>query len=197
MAYKEYKGFYSDFTNEEKKGSKAADKTKKLSSYKLKAIYAKEDLSGWAIVEPQNKKKSLILEQNSKLDGYILTKLFKDYIIFQKNNIEYKLEIIKNKNMKYEIQRVDSKKEKIIAKGNNIKLQRNYLNQYVNDVEKVWENIKISDFKKDGKLDGFKINKINRNSVFTKLGLKKGDIIKSINGNRLKSYADAFKVYNI
>ena len=46
------------------------------------------------------------------------------------------------------------------------------------------------------KIEGFKIERINKDSAFAKLGLKEGDIIKSVNNSVLESYADAFKVYN-
>jgi len=48
---------------------------------------------------------------------------------------------------------------------------------------------------KDGKIDGFKINRIANKSIFKELGLRKGDIIKGVNNIILKSYADAFKLY--
>ena len=48
----------------------------------------------------------------------------------------------------------------------------------------------------DGKIDGFIIKKIAENSDFIKLGLKEGDIMKSVNNNKLTSYAEALNVFN-
>ena len=39
------------------------------------------------------------------------------------------------------------------------------------------------------------ITYIKSGTIFSRLGLKAGDTIKSINNNPLKSYADAFGVY--
>ncbi len=199
LTYSEYKGFYSQGSNislgNEIKSQVGS--IKKLSDYRLKAIYAKEDLSGWIIVENIKNNDSLILEQDSNLDNYILKKLYKNYVIFLRDEVEYKLVIPEDSSIKYEMQRINNNvEEKVIVNGNKVKLERSYLNQYVTNIEKVWNNIAISDYKTNGKLDGFIVNKINKSSVFAKLGLKKGDIIKSVNGNKLKSYADAFKVYN-
>ncbi len=198
LYYGDYKGFYSQKNISKKVEIKKNKNIKKLSDYTLKAIYAKGNSSGWIIVEQNKNKKSIILEQNSKLDGYILKKFFKNYVVFERNALEYKLVIPKNENIKYEIEELDENnlKEKVIVSGNNVRLERNYLNEYVTNIEKIWNNIAISDYKEDGKLAGFIVNKVNRKSVFAKLGLKKGDIIKAINGNELKSYADAFKIYN-
>ncbi len=198
LYYGDYKGFYSQKDITKKVEVKKKRDIKKLSDYSLKAIYAKSDLSGWVIVEQNKSQKSIILEQNSKLDDYVLKKLFKNYVVFEKNDTEYKLAMPKNKNVKYEIESTDenSIKEKVVVSGNSVRLERSYLNSYVTNIEKIWNNIAISDYKENGKLAGFKVMKINKKSAFAKLGLKKGDIIKAINGNDLKSYADAFNIYN-
>ena len=63
-------------------------------------------------------------------------------------------------------------------------------------MEKIWNNISIKEIQNENKIEGFKIERINKDSAFAKLGLKEGDIIKSVNNSVLESYADAFKVYN-
>ena len=67
--------------------------------------------------------------------------------------------------------------------------------KYRKDFKSIWKNISIREVVKDGKIDGFLIQRIKSGSIFSKLGLKEGDVIKSVNNNRLKSYADAFKIY--
>lgn len=45
------------------------------------------------------------------------------------------------------------------------------------------------------KIKGFKVNFVKRGSDFSKLGLKRGDIIKSLNGEELTDYNRAFEFY--
>jgi general secretion pathway protein C len=45
------------------------------------------------------------------------------------------------------------------------------------------------------KIVGFRVRKIKKNSMFSKLGLRKEDIITHVNDKPLKSYGDAFKIY--
>ena len=59
----------------------------------------------------------------------------------------------------------------------------------------IWNNIEIIEIKNGEIIDGFKINRVNKDSVFTKIGLKEGDIIKMVNNSIISSYADALKVY--
>ncbi len=197
LAYKKYDGFYLSKSLMKKETKKEMNRGS-LSDYLLKAIYSTTSNAGWIIV--QKNSKSHILSQNEELDGYTLIKLFKNFVIFEKNNKEFKLEMKKDdeKNTSYEINRTTNsgKKEDIIVDEGSVRVKRSYLNSYVQDIDKVWKNISIQEIRTNGKIDGFKVLNVNKNSVFTKLGLKKGDIIKSVNNNVLGSYSDAFRVYN-
>ena len=199
LAYQKYSGFYSKMKVKDKKEKKPVkkDNIQTLSKYQLKAIYSTQSNSGWIIVQAKNSKDSIILAKDEKLDGYILTKLYKNFVIFENNSKEFKLELPKEKDINYKVEKNESnKKEVITVNEDNVSVKRDYLNTYVNDLDKVWKDISIKDIRKDGSIEGFKVFKVNKNSVFGKLGLKQNDIIKSVNGTRIKSYADAFKIYN-
>ncbi len=198
LAYKKYDGFYLSNLTVLTNKPKVIDR-KSLSDYLLKGIYSTSSNSGWIIVQDKNKSKSHILSQNEKLDGYVLTKLFKNFVIFEKNEKEFKLEMKKtnDKNIGFKMtQNIGGMEENIVVDSSGVRVKRDYLNTYVQDIDKVWNNIAISEIRKNGKIDGFKVLNVNKNSVFNKLGLKKGDVIKSVNNSVLGSYADAFRVYN-
>ncbi|XOB63363.1 hypothetical protein ACMC56_06030 [Campylobacterota bacterium DY0563] len=198
IEYKNYSGFYSSTATvvNNRVDNRTNISLDSLSKYVLKAIYSTTTNSGWIIIESKSSKDTTILQQLDEFNGYTLTKLYKKYVIFEKNAKEYKLELPKEENLTYGIENNDSIKENIVVKDGSVAVQRDYLNTYVNDLGKVWKDIAIQEIRQNGKIDGFKINGVNKNSVFQKLGLKKNDIIKSVNGNVLKSYADAFKIYN-
>lgn len=200
LRYEKYDGFYSKVASIKtvKANEKVQKKSiEKLSKYQLKAVYSTNSNGGWAVIQEKSSNKSTVLEQYQKFNGYTLTKLYKDFVIFEKNLKEFKIELPSEENISYEVQkRTPLGNENLIVSENSVRIKRNYLNTYVNDIDKVWQDIAINDIRKNGKIEGFKVQKINKNSVFGKLGLKENDIIKAINGSTLSSYADAFKVYN-
>ncbi|QKF68002.1 type II secretion/transformation system, C protein [Arcobacter venerupis] len=198
LDYKKY-AFYSNIKNIEKKVDDTNSKqiVQTLSKYNLKAIYFRSNDEGWITIEEKSGDKSYILAQGEQIDGYTLFRLFKNYILFIKDNKEFKLEI------KEEIggnssfsEPLNNQNQEIVIKNNGAIISRDYLNSYTSNIEKIWENIAIDEIKNDNKVEGFKISKITKNSVFEKIGLKEGDIIKTINNNALNSYGDAMKVYN-
>jgi len=199
LSYKKYDGFYSNTKNSTPIIDNTIQKEnmQTLSKYELKAIYSTSENGGWAIVQEKSSNKSIIIGQYEKFNGYTLTRLYKNYIVFEKNLKEFKIELPLEKDVSYEVEReTPLGNENVIVTENSVSVKRDYLNTYVNNLEKVWKDIAIKDIRKAGKIDGFKVSKVNKNSVFGKLGLKENDVIKGINGNRITSYADAFKIYN-
>ena len=200
LEYKKYDGFYSKASTltKPKEAIKKVVKKERLLDYNLKAIYSTNSNSGWITIENKLNKKSYILSQYEDVDGYILTKLYKNYVIMEKGTKEYRLDIKQvDKNISYNITEIkENIIQNIIVDGSSVKIKRNYLNSYIKDIDKVWNNIAIEEIRENDKIEGFKIKKIVKNSVFGKLGLKKNDIIKSINNNILTSYSDAFRVYD-
>lgn len=196
LNYKKY-GFYSNIKNDDLSQTKENNKQtiQDLSKYNLKAIYYSNINSGWVVLEDNTGNESYILAYGEKLDNYVLSKLFKNYVIFEKDKKEYKLEIKEKESSNYQESNSDLNQQ-VIVKNNGATVSRDYLNSYIKDVDKIWTNIEISEMKNGETIYGFKINRVNKDSVFTKIGLKEGDIIKMVNDSVLSSYADAFKIYN-
>lgn len=195
LEYKKYSGFYTNVEIIEEKEQNKNDNIESLSKYNLKAIYSTSSNGGWITIEKAEK--SYILSLGEDIDGYVLKKLFKNYVIFEKLSKEYRVDLKEKEGVSYEIMntRTDVKKE-IVIKDNSVEIGREYLNSYIKDVDKIWNNIGINEIKVGEQIDGFEISKINKESVFEKIGLKEGDVIKAINNNQLKSYADVFEIYN-
>jgi len=200
LEYKKFDGFYSKNSIKVKAKVKKENKDnqKTLVNYNLKAIYSTVSNSGWITIVNKRTQKSYILSQFEDIDGYVLTRLYKDYVIMEKVAKEYRLDIKQaNNKLKELVSEIEKDTNiNIIEDASNVKIKRSYLNSYINDIDKIWENIQIQEIRKNSKIEGFEVKRIQKNSAFTKLGLKKNDVIKSINNNTLESYEDAFKVYN-
>jgi len=65
----------------------------------------------------------------------------------------------------------------------------------VNDMENIHKSIDISERRNGSKFMGYRVNSIAPDSLFSQLGLQRGDIIQSINNQRLESFADVLLIY--
>jgi len=153
-----------------------------LKGVKLKAIYF-DGKKGFIIVE--EKEKTSFVDLGKFYKGYKLIKIGNNYAIFEKNGKKYKLEMkfskIKNS---YSIK---NKPENI---ENRITVSKKIFKEYVNNLNKIWNNIGIVKTNK-----GYMITYIRPHSIFEKIGLKKGDILLEVNGRKLKNDADAWNLY--
>ena len=55
--------------------------------------------------------------------------------------------------------------------------------------------VSVRPHKKRGEVDGFRLRKVRRRSVFEELGAKKGDVVHSVNGKSLNSVESALIAY--
>jgi general secretion pathway protein C len=187
----------------EKKVVKIAKGYELLNNLKLNAIYYISINQGWIVVfdKKNNKEKTHILSIGDNYKGYKLIKLYQKYVIFKKDNKEYKLTMGDGKNLDYSIATKTTKytpndDKDIIVLDDKVSVQRSYLNSYINNFDKIWKDISILESKDDqGKINGFKVTSIIDKSPFKKLGLRKQDIIQSVNNIELNSYNAAFGIY--
>lgn len=75
-------------------------------------------------------------------------------------------------------------------------LDRGKIDHVLNNINRLMNQAKVRPYFKDGKPDGLLLTHIRRNSLFTDLGLKSGDIVKGVNGKRIRSVEDAMDFYN-
>lgn len=66
----------------------------------------------------------------------------------------------------------------------------------MNDFQNIWKIIDISESRKGTKFMGFRINSIASKSIFSQLGLQQGDIIQSVNNQKIESFGDAIAMYS-
>ncbi|RBQ31945.1 hypothetical protein CRU92_04035 [Arcobacter sp. FW59] len=169
-----------------------------LDRYELKAIVSTSSNKGWIIIEEKSgNKENLTLFYSDEVNGYLLEKIFKDHVIFIKNGKEYILKLDMENNNSYTVSnyKQTSQNSEIIEKNNGATISKKHLNNYVNNIEKIWNDISIKENFSGNDIDGFKIEKIVANSDFSKLGLKEGDIIKGVNNNKLNSYSEVLKTF--
>jgi general secretion pathway protein C len=76
-----------------------------------------------------------------------------------------------------------------------IRLERDQIESAVNNVNNLMRQAKIRPHFKDGKPDGLTLTRVRPDSIFTKLGLRSGDIITGVDGQNIQSVDDALRFY--
>jgi general secretion pathway protein C len=172
-----------------------------IKNIKLLGIYNASDIT---VLTIEHKGKTKVVSRGEKIDGFEVFGAGNDYAIFHKAGKEYKVWLVKNasaeKNMKM-IKPIAAPKieapaiVEAVSDGETRIIDRTMLNHYAENMDDIYKNIGITELKKGNDLTGFKINFVKRGSPFAKLGMRRNDVIKSINGKEITSYNAAFGVY--
>ena len=76
-----------------------------------------------------------------------------------------------------------------------ITLQRSEVEKSFSNIQELLTQASIKPHYSDGEADGLAITGIRANSIFRKIGLRNGDIVKSVKGNEIKSAEDLASLY--
>lgn len=165
---------------------------------KLQAIYRGPDHRLVVILKGT---RSFIVARGENILGYQLKSVGDRSVVLTRNGKEYRLEIkkpsIKNHATLVDINPSDpaSPAKTIRKEGSTTLVPRVIIKKYTDNPGALWKEIKVTPYKVKGQLRGFKVDSIQQGSVFQKLGLQRGDIIIAINGEPVKDYNTAARLY--
>ncbi len=76
-----------------------------------------------------------------------------------------------------------------------VSLRRSMINDAIQDVSKLMTEVQIRPHMEEGAAAGLALSNIKPNSIFRRMGLRNGDILKSVDGQEIRSVDDALKLY--
>jgi type II secretion system protein C len=173
-----------------------------IKDIKLLAIYNASDVT---VVTVEHKRKTTVLAKGEAINGFVLEGAGNNYATFSKNAKIYKITLIISTKGDTSIKSAKpspvttSSRNKVegdvVDAGDHKIIDKSLIDHYATNMDDIYKNIGIKEIKKAGKLEGFSISFIRKGSPFAKLGVKRGDVIKAINGQKIDSYNAAFGVY--
>ncbi len=170
-------------------GNNPVNQMNTMKGYKLLGLYNSKKI---LVVTVAKGSKTTILAKGEKIDGFELVSAGANFAIFKKNSEESLLTLLntkttgKNSSHTKSTSRSSVQSTKTIVEEDGVKqIPKNLLSSYTKDMSKIWKDIGLAQYKKNGKPDGFKVNFVKKGSDIEKLGLRRGDILKAINAEPL------------
>ncbi len=197
--YKSYRLSRAFGLQVEKKENTPLKEVFQIDSLILHAIYGNSKQGFIVFAEKNAPNANKILALNHEYKGYKLISIKQKSVLLEKDLKSFEL-LIKQDGANNYIKRISKpivrKKDEDTSTDVLRTVSKKDVMYYAKNFKAIWKNIAIKEIKKDGVIDGFKILSVKKNSIFSQLGLTKGDVIKSVNNQQIKSYGDAFKIYN-
>lgn len=172
-------------------GSAVSTATTQVSNLLLKGIYGSKS-HGFAILAmKRSPEKTEVIGVSESFGGYKLVEIEPSAVKLERHGKIYTLMMEASGQLpaytKVEPQSEGESAVKVVT--------RSEINFYRQNVEKIWQDIGITEVKRGKEISGFKVTRINPTSPFAKLGLKRGDVIVKANNKALTSYAAAMEIY--
>ena len=173
-----------------------------IKDIKLLAIYNASDVT---VVTVEYKRKTKVLAKGEAINGFVLEGAGSNYATFSKNSKTYQITLIistkgdaginSTKPSSVPASSGGKVEGDVVDAGDHKIIDKSLIDHYAKNMDDIYKNIGIVEVKKGNALEGFRISFIRKGSPFAKLGIRRGDVIKSINGQEIESYQAAFDVY--
>jgi general secretion pathway protein C len=175
-----------------------------MKDIKLLAIYGDSEVT---IVTVANRGKTKVLSRGDNINGFVLNGGGLNYATFSKNSKSYKVMLFSPKSSGKSsivptvpvpaVEKPERSKAKgeVTDLGDHKVIDRSLLEHYADNMDDIYKNIGITEVKNGRNLEGFRLTFVRKDSPFAKLGVRRDDVIKEINGQAITSYNTALEVY--
>ncbi len=76
------------------------------------------------------------------------------------------------------------------------KISKDFVGKSVNNIAQIMSTVRVKPHFKDGKPAGFQVSNIKSDSILKTMGFQEGDIIRSVNGEEIRTAEDVMGLYN-
>jgi general secretion pathway protein C len=152
-----------------------------------------DEQNAFAVIEEKDKGKQGLYRVGDSIQNATVKMILREKVVLrvgEKDEILTMEESAASRREKGQGPSQPSKKE-----GSTITVNRKELSDSLKDINKVLSQVRIRPHFKDGKSDGLSVSRIKAGSVFSKLGLRNGDIVQKINDKPINSPDDVLALY--
>ncbi len=138
-------------------------------------------------------KEALWVKKGDTIKGWKVEDVFPDYVVLSFNNNKVKIKLFKSGEETKEISQSGSSYN-IKTNSGIFVISKEKVKELTADIGSLFSKIGLRPYLKKGQIEGMQIIYIAPGSIFEKVGLRKGDIILSINNIPVRTNEDAFRI---
>jgi len=155
-------------------------------------VTADDKQTAYAVIEELKAKKQNLYRVGDKVQDATVKMIFREKVVLSINGRDEILEI--------EELPINKKTNKFVLKSNvvhkrNIKSNRLQTENVFKEVNNLMSQANIKPYFEKGKIGGIILTRIKPDSLFHKMGLENGDIIKGVDGENIESVEDIQEFY--
>ena len=146
----------------------------------------------YAVIEKQKERKQNLYKVGDTIQTATLKIILREKVVL---NVNGKDEILELEKAAGNYKATTSSRKSKRAVSQNITIKRSLVDKAMKNVNALMKQVRIRPHFSNGKPDGLNLSNIKSGSIFSKMGLKSGDIITGVDGKNIKSVDDALKFF--
>lgn len=163
---------------------------------KLLGTVTGDEKRAYAVIQEEKEKQQYLYRIGDTIQKATLKIILREKIILNVNGKDEVLEIEEIRSTGAGRITRRTSRARTTSSRQNITLNRSQIEDAVKNVNNLMKQVNIQPHFKNGKPDGLRLTRVQRNSIFNRMGLKRGDIITGVDGEKIESVDDALALYN-
>jgi general secretion pathway protein C len=145
-----------------------------------------------AVIEEKKLRKQGLYRVGDSVEGALIKMILRGKVILRVGDKDEILTMEEN-----DLSKTGSGRARPGASGEqtSIKVSRSDVEQSMQNINTLLSQVRIRPHFKNGEADGLSISRIRPNSIFTKLGLRNGDVVQAIDETPIQSPDDVLALY--
>ena len=170
---------------------------------KLLGTVTGDEESAYAVIEDDKKKQQNLFRIGDAVENATLKMILREKVILSVSGRDEILEIEKadqsgnaRRPTSTTTTRGKASETTAVPQTQRINLKRSMLEEATGDMNRLMKDVSIQPHFEDGKADGLRLSRVSRDSIFRKMGLRRGDVITGVDGQSIESVDDALSLYD-
>lgn len=161
----------------------------------LLGTIAGDEESARAIIQDERERSQNIYRQGDTIQGAVIQMILRGKVVLRVGEKDEVLMMAEQ--AQKSVSSAQAKGDESAGEGPSkaIVIKREEIDESLQNINEMMTQVRIRPYFKAGKADGLIVSQIKGGSIFAKLGLNNGDIIKTVNGAPIKSPEDAVSLY--
>ncbi len=166
---------------------------------KLWGTVSGDNKSAYAVIEDEQKREQSLYRAGDAIQNAMVRRILREKVIL---NVNGKDEVLEMEDMASlgrgapgPVRRGLPVPRPAEPQSRNINLDRSQVDEAVSDLNSLMKQARIRPHFSQGRPDGLTLTRVRPNSIFTRLGLRSGDIITAVDGRNIESVDDALGFY--
>jgi len=182
------------FRTVEKAGSEIQINVEELEKTKLNlnllgTVFG-EGKNDFAVIEEKDKKKQGLFRVGDTVASAEVIKILRGTVVLRVNGKDEVLTMKKDEPGEGQVSSVSAQRS-----GGSITVDKTVVDDAFKNMNQLLTQVRIRPYFSSGKPDGFMVSNIKKESIFQKMGLRSGDVIRGVNDRPITSADDMLELY--